>query len=224
MKKFTWLILGLLVIVAFDANGQSRVWSSKDGSSNVEAYYIQASRGKVILEKTDGSRIVVPMSQLCEADQKYLASVIIPEIEVDVSSDVERDRSGGWDSDTVSDEISFEIVLTKKNKEPCSRSLKALFYAIGKDGQATGRKVLSKVEKKFSFEKKNRFLFNAKASAKMEKRRNWSEGFEYEGYIVIILDDKDRFIAASANKNIYESRVAALLKLNSGAEVNNDFR
>ena len=52
-----------------------RTWSDGSGSFKVEATYMGADGDKVILKKTDGKEVSVPLSRLSVADQRFVAQV-----------------------------------------------------------------------------------------------------------------------------------------------------
>jgi hypothetical protein len=54
---------------------EPRTWASQDGKHKTEAGFVGFSRGKVRLLKTDGKTIDVPLGQLSEEDQDYVAQV-----------------------------------------------------------------------------------------------------------------------------------------------------
>ena len=49
-----------------------RTWTTRDGDFSTTAKYLQQRQGKVQLQKKDGSKVVVEISVLSEADQAYL--------------------------------------------------------------------------------------------------------------------------------------------------------
>lgn len=53
---------------------ERRTWSDQSGRFSIDATYRGMNGGKVVLEKTDGSRIEVPLDKLSQADQEYVDS------------------------------------------------------------------------------------------------------------------------------------------------------
>lgn len=51
---------------------EARVWTDASGKFSVEATLVESKNGIVVLNKTDGSRIEVPLNRLSKDDQKYL--------------------------------------------------------------------------------------------------------------------------------------------------------
>jgi len=52
-----------------------RTWSDPSGKFKIEARLLRVEDGKVVLRRTDDKEVTVPLDKLCEADQKYVASV-----------------------------------------------------------------------------------------------------------------------------------------------------
>lgn len=50
----------------------ARSWSDKTGKFNIEARLVKRDEGKVLLKRTDGSTVAVPIDKLSDADQTYL--------------------------------------------------------------------------------------------------------------------------------------------------------
>ncbi len=55
-----------------DKRSVLRVWSDRTGRHQVQAQYVDLDRGKVKLEKADGTVIRVPIASLSEADQRFI--------------------------------------------------------------------------------------------------------------------------------------------------------
>jgi WD40 repeat protein len=52
-----------------------RTWSDASGKFKIEARLLRIEDGKVVLRRTDDKEVTVPLDKLCEADQKYAASI-----------------------------------------------------------------------------------------------------------------------------------------------------
>ena len=55
--------------------GWARKWSDATGKFSVEAELLAVENDKVVLKKTDGSSIKVPIARLSETDRRYLQSL-----------------------------------------------------------------------------------------------------------------------------------------------------
>lgn len=71
----TLLALLAFAAIALPTTAETRTWKAANGSSTVEAEYVQQSNGQVTLRKADGGQVTVPVKALSQADQNFLASM-----------------------------------------------------------------------------------------------------------------------------------------------------
>lgn len=69
------MILSVLLVAA---PASARKWTDSTGTFSVEAELVEIKAGKVVLKKSTGSVIAVPISRLSEADQHYIESLDKP--------------------------------------------------------------------------------------------------------------------------------------------------
>jgi hypothetical protein len=213
MKRSIAGVLAVFCALAA-AHAEFRVWSSKDGSSNVEAQFIQMSGSKVVLEKPDGGRLMVPADKLCAKDQEYLAGVVPPEFKIDVNVDESTIKlhDSGY-STKERDNISVDVTIGKASKAPCSQSFRAYLYVIAESYRGDGRVVICKTDTSFSFEKgKPARLETSGSVAYWDTSYGGKMGWEYEGYIVVIENAEGQIIATKANKSAYEGKLQKIRK------------
>jgi len=74
MRRLLRLILTFGVLWAA-GHADARTWSSRDGSSTVEAELVSVKNQSAYLEKGDGSVVAVPLDKLSEADLDHLLSL-----------------------------------------------------------------------------------------------------------------------------------------------------
>ena len=55
--------------------GSARTWSDSSGSFKLEATYLGVNDDKVVLRKTNGQEVSVPLSRLSIQDQRFVAKV-----------------------------------------------------------------------------------------------------------------------------------------------------
>ncbi len=68
-----WMLLACIPWGVFSpAQEALRTWTSQDGKFSVEAKFVQLAGETALLEKSDGSRIPVPLSKLSNADVEYV--------------------------------------------------------------------------------------------------------------------------------------------------------
>ncbi len=70
------LAVGLLLLVALPA--LARKWMDSTGKYSVEAELVEVQGDKVVLKKSTGSVITMPVARLSKADQEYLQSLAKP--------------------------------------------------------------------------------------------------------------------------------------------------
>ena len=75
--RATTLLLVFIVTVASGHACSAREWTSSDGRYRVEADLAGMTSGSVRLKKkADGKVVVVPLKQLCTADQQWIAQIV----------------------------------------------------------------------------------------------------------------------------------------------------
>lgn len=200
------------------ARAEFRVWSSKDGYSNVEAQFIQMSGGKVVLEKPDGTRIMVPRNKLCDKDQQYLASIVPPEIKIDVDRDISTEKTEEYTySEYKRDTITISVTIKKVSREPCTQKFKAYLYVIAGQYKGGGSMVIASSDRSFSFEKEKPTEFSATGSVEYSNTYSRGKsGWEYEGYIVVVEDEKGNIIQVETNKSAYENKLDLIKRNKDG--------
>jgi hypothetical protein len=206
MRYVVMIVLSCVFFGAVSSRAEFRVWSSKDGVSNVEAQYIQMAGPKVVLEKKDGTRTMVPMTALCAKDQEYLASVIPPKVEIDVDKDVSSEKlyESGY-STKERDKITINATIKKVSKAPCSQKLKVYVFVVAKSYIGGSRLVVGKADAPFSFEKQGAVFLKADGSVSYwDSYGSGKQGWKYEGYIVVVENEKGQVIAVESNKSTYE--------------------
>ena len=70
------LALGLLAAIAAPVSAAPRVWKDNTGKHEIEAEFVSYQDGAVVLKKSDGSEISVPMRRLSSADQRFVREEI----------------------------------------------------------------------------------------------------------------------------------------------------
>lgn len=87
MNRLATLLPIALLVVAINANGQEnasvpkqdplagvRTWTDTTGKYKTEAEFVEIKDGQVTLKKSDGRILTLPLSRLCEDDQKLIRS------------------------------------------------------------------------------------------------------------------------------------------------------
>lgn len=77
MRTKCWLLLTLAAILSADRTAMARVWTSSNGEHRIEAELVGFDAERVRLKrKDDGKIVVVPLDQLGESDQKWIAELV----------------------------------------------------------------------------------------------------------------------------------------------------
>ncbi len=70
------LAVGLLLLAVWPA--LARKWTDNTGKYSVEAELVEVKGDKVVLKKSTGSVITMPIARLSKADREYLQSLAEP--------------------------------------------------------------------------------------------------------------------------------------------------
>jgi mono/diheme cytochrome c family protein len=73
VQKWVLAAVGVSLLCA-GTHARAREWNDTSGKFRTEADFVASRNGKVILEKTDGSIITIPLEKLSEEDQAYVRS------------------------------------------------------------------------------------------------------------------------------------------------------
>ncbi|MEI8373995.1 MAG: SHD1 domain-containing protein [Planctomycetota bacterium] len=72
LRRICWFVI-FAVLVASSALAESRKWTDATGKFSIDAELIGVKDGKVLLKKSNGSQVSVPLERLSEADQALAA-------------------------------------------------------------------------------------------------------------------------------------------------------
>ena len=210
-------ILFMLIAVCFWASqsmADFRIWSSQDGASNTEAQFIQMSGDKVVLEKRDGSRIMVPMNRLCTKDQEHLASIVPPALKFVVKKGSSNENLYEYAYSTkVRETTTIAVEIKKTSKAPCTQKLKAYLFVVAKSYKGSSRALIAKKDVSFSFDKQDSVSIQASGSVVYRDSYGGGKtGWDYEGYVVLVEDENGQVIAVDPNKSVYESKLSVIRK------------
>ena len=224
------LIIGILIVLAIGevaARAEMRMWTDKKGNS-IEADFVNIVAGKVILKTPAGKQLKVPQSGLSNADQIYLANAIPPKIDIDVNIDNDRKKlSESLGYTRTREKITGHVTLTKKNRDPCNRRFSAYLYIFEKDLREDEIRVLDKAKHEFSFEHQKKVSFDGNQSnveyTKYDSDYYYSTnlGKKYEGYLVVVEDDKGKIICVKGSRRLYENKANQIRKAKKGSLLDN---
>lgn len=103
------LVLLAFAILALPTSAATRTWKAANGSSSVEAEYVDHAEGKVTLRKADGGTVTVPLKALSQADQDYLAQMGSEAVATETAKTADGDAVMGGDSGVRVELLSIEV-------------------------------------------------------------------------------------------------------------------
>ncbi len=230
LRKSIVTLVSVLFFV-LSAQAEMRIWSDKKGNT-VEAEFVAVIGTKVVLKKTDGSQIKVPMDGLCEADKEYLASTIPPKLKITVDLDKDRDTVDSYSStygtynyERKEETTKCDVTIEKTSREPCNQQFVGKVYVLGKSEKSDQREVISYEEEKFSFEYKDTVSFKTKPATVQYTRSNYARegGTRYEGYFVVVENSEGKVVAMESSQGTYEKNVHKFKKAKKGTRFDGDF-
>ena len=131
MKRVVGGIGLVLLMGVLFAHAEMRIWTSIKGDT-IEAEYVQMFGGnKVVLKTSEGKILKIPVDGLCAKDGEYLASVVLPKIDIKV--DVDKDRNKEFATSGYKryrETIKCSVSLKKTSKMECSREFTAYLYVF----------------------------------------------------------------------------------------------
>ena len=202
------VLLALLCLCGTTAFGEERTWSDRKGNT-LKARYVRADGDRVVLETADGNRLTVPKAGLSEADQKYLAGVVVPDLKITVKRDSAVKRPLEATGYTQKEETySFKITIEKTSKEDNARTFRAAMYVVGISvgdfDRISPRKVIGHAAHSFSFKESDATEFGMSCTTTVEDWTTIKHGWRYDGYIMVVRDDADREVMVQTSKSTYD--------------------
>jgi hypothetical protein len=103
--------------------------------------------------------------------------------------------------------------------------LKAEVYVIGKNDAENLRAVLDKATHDFSVdERRKEITFETDHITLREYRYNTSYSTEYEGYLVVVLDEEGKVLTMKSSSKNFEDNYQNLAKLGKGTFFNKRYK
>ena len=89
MKKEIICIIAALFVQGSVAEEEMRTWTSRKGDVIAAKYVRMFAGGKVVLRTSKGRDLKIPVTDLSKADQKYLAELVPPKLDISVDMDID---------------------------------------------------------------------------------------------------------------------------------------
>ncbi len=214
------------------AAAEMRIWTSVKGDT-VEAEFKGITSGRVILKKSDGKQLKVPMKGLCSADLKYLETKIPPDIDIDVKVDKDKNKLSEESFYSYSYEkneyaITCEVTVAKKGRDKNSMPLKAGVLVFSEGTKNKELKVIAKNDKEFDFKYSDSVTFNSDLVKIQEYEYSGyysggEGGEEYAGYVVYVENKDGEMLEVRGSSGKFEKNIARIKDFNKGTRFNDNF-
>lgn len=196
-----------------EPRGEMRVWTSKKTGLRVEAAYERMSGPKVRVRTADGKPLVLAVGSLSPADMKYLRTVVVPEIEIDVKKkEDERPKCRVKTAIAVSTSdrtilTTVSVAVKKKSRFPYDGTMVAEVYLIGDETNTEDHRLVSKRKFPVTFTEENdecstfslRDTFRSYVEYNGPNSYGEERGCEYAGYVVVVRDINGDIAAYDTN-------------------------
>lgn len=225
-KTQFWTALSIALAVSV-AQAEYTIWTDANGRS-IEAEHVKTINDKVLLRMSDGRELTVSLNSLSESDVQRAMVLQPPKLDIKVSAKNSRSnqslREYGWASrhQIQEESICVNVELAKSGSTPYTALLKAELYVIGE--RDSGFIILDRTLSDFTYQG-NDSKTHSFSSSKVElvKMEGGKHGAEYDGYLLVVKDISGNVIATKASKREYESRADAILLLDRGAKVDENY-
>lgn len=186
-----------------------RVWTSADGAT-VIAEFQSRSGDKVLLETADGRTLNVPFDRLSPDDRKYAELHTPPRLAVEVDpnenhvSDSVLQRAGeGYII------LDFTVTVRKRSSMSYSHPLRLDLYVVGVQEMAGHYTILQHVSSRIFFTgKTSKRIIRADQLLLKQTPEEKSSESDYEGYLLVITDDRDEQLVVQSNRKAFEKNTA----------------
>ena len=190
--------------LCLSASAEMRVWTGEDGKL-FEGEFKRELLGRIQVKDSKGTLRLIPLDKVSIADMNYLKKQVVPDVDITVRKDFRGKPEMEWtipnDKTTL---FTFDVKLEKKSKMDCSAKLTAELYVIAEEVDGDNWVLVHREAKKFVFPEGRDSAYSF-AIDKIGCRRYfsaWAEGastiwrgWEYLGYIVVLIDQKGQVAA-----------------------------
>lgn len=228
------LVLVLLGL-AISTFAEYRVWTDQKGNT-IEAELAGTEGKKIILKKQDGKTLSLSPLSLSDDDKEYLHGKVSadlfdpsvgtldlekpPRLEISFKKVTDTENNLNSGSFRIIDMYS-SVKITKRNSEPYSGQMTAEVYVIGFCERDNLFAMLDKASHDFSFDdRRKETTFETDHITLREYRYDTSYSTEYEGYLVVVLDEDGKPLAMKSSSQKFERNYQRLAELRKGTFFN----
>jgi hypothetical protein len=176
-----------------------RVWTSTTGKS-IEAEYVCHSMGKIVLKKSDGKKIAVPLEYLSKKDQAYANKQVPPKLELDFSK---KANSKAENYDDVRQELRFSVKIEKVSRVPYEGKLKVELFVLGEDLYGSKKVILiHKVWKdvKLSNTSGDVLALSPDPITVNYDDNGYKYGTKYDSYAFFVFDEEGKLLGSKSSR------------------------
>jgi len=190
-----------------------RSWALANGKT-LEAEFVTAIAGKVVLKDSRGRQKKIPMDQFSEADRRLIEMARPPVFNIDFAK-----KTSQW-SEQMSPysrrvpPTKFDYIFKAKLKQTSAgdynHELKVELFAIGQEHMGDKFILLARKKGYFVPSEENRFFAlstDEKVTLYTDDLYGDVRGTDYYGYLIIVTDERGKIIQHSeSNKWLFEAR------------------
>ncbi len=228
MKTIATILITIFSLISISI-AETRMWTSIKGDT-IEAELVNIISKNVVLKKMNGKQIQVPVSQLCAADQKYLATMKPPKIEIEVDDDVDDKTIGsvsGYDYDHSSkrERLKCAVHVKKKSREDNSMPLIAHLFVFSKDLRREEYIIEGCEEWEFSFENQDSFSFSSDTISLEHSKNSYygNSGRAYAGYVFWVESKDGKLVGINGSKGMFETNFVRIKTMTLNTKFDEDF-
>ncbi|MDZ8117769.1 hypothetical protein [Pontiella agarivorans] len=222
--KRTLLVLSA-ALFSGSVYAEVRMWTTSEGKT-FEAEYVHRLGPTIVLKTAKGKQAKVPLSGLSEEDRAYIQLEQPPEFDIEfirISEKVPEPPPTPF-VDLVFPSRSFDWtfgvrVKQKDAKFDYGHQIFIEYYAMGKEVGGDHYVFLSKEKSSFTPTKENQGIYSFRADDPVRTQTKALtdqaslRGTEYEGYVVILRDERGEIIQYEASKKIFFAHIENIKKL-----------
>ena len=218
--------IGLIYLswVLLCGSASARMWTDRDGTL-IEGDYVRMGTSQVVVRDRAGKARNVPLKRLSSLDIEYLTSVFVPDLTVVFSKSSRKKWQSSLSSGDKIDIVTGRVKIQVKQKIP-NDTLRAEAYLIGAEVATPDFRIMSKVSSPLKFTAENDFTASLQLemeSREYEEYNKTTRGTLYDGYLVVVFDQKNNRIDFKTNISwLDEETIPLLMKFRVNAFFNDD--
>jgi hypothetical protein len=228
-KNMITAVIVLIAVLAQTVQAEYRIWTDSDGTK-LEAELMESVNGLVTLRNKEGKEGSLSISKLSPDDQKYVLRATPPDIDISVNEVTDRKNTGfggdyGSGFQIAYGTVVYKAKLTKKSSIPFSKEITAELYIIGKLEVKGQYGVLNKTVETFSFDSRgsDKYEFSSNPiNMKQFEAGGGKAGAQYEGYLVVLVDENGRVFQTKASRSKIKEHVEIIRNKKQGDFIDQD--